>query len=130
MKNIKKKSVIAIGVIILIGVIALVIRLSQPTNTFTGNRIKNSDKYELSFTYMHQDDQHTLKCQKDDRIHCNWEIEEGKVDVYIRAFDGEVVYQGNDIDKADFEIQVLREGSYTVEVSCKKAKGTIIITVE
>lgn len=124
-----KKSKVLIGVVALIALVAVIV-FFWPKQQFAGSKLKNSDCYRLDMEYMYEKDQHEISCQKDDKLHCSFQIEKGRVDIYIRAFDGEVIYQGNNIQSADFIVSINREGIYIIEVNGKKAEGAIVVQLE
>lgn len=52
----------------------------------------------------------------------------GKISVQIYNEDNQLVYKGDDVTDAEFEIQINEKGTYQLYVSGKKAEGHVIFS--
>lgn len=121
---------IGAAVLLVIAILLVINYSAAEKSVFNGDRVRNPDRYYLSFTYMNQDDSAVMTLHAGEELHAYWEIEKGRVDIAIAKENGELIYQGNEIDRADFLLPITESGEYTVTISAGKAKGIIDLTVE
>ena len=93
--------------------------------SFNGSRIKNPDAYLLDIKRMNGTDLHTLELHEGDVLQIEFETEKGSLYMEIKAPDGTAVYRGNGKETADFTLNILESGVYTIVVEARHAKGTI-----
>lgn len=123
MKNKKIISIIFVILIITIVGILLYNIITNNQSIFKGDRVKNSDLYTLNFSYMNQNDEHTLFLQKDSILKIQYEIKKGKVDIYVGIKGRDYIYKGNDIDSGKFDLTIPESGNYTIYINANKATG-------
>ena len=116
-------TLILIFVIVLICASCCVISKQE---VFDGNRVKNQNLYDLSFSAMNKTDSHSMSFEKGSRIHVSFLIDKGDVDLYIES-DSIKCYQGNNISSGNFFIDIEELGIYAIKVNAKKASGRIKI---
>lgn len=75
-------------------------------STFVGNEIADTDFYDIDFEQMNS-------------THSS---------VQIYNEDNQLVYKGDDVTDAEFEIQINEKGTYQLYVSGKKAEGHVIFS--
>ena len=122
----KKKIILVFAAIALIAAALILIFTRQPETRFDGDRISDPGRYALQFERMNMTDSETMALAEGDALHVSWQIESGKIDVVIGMEGEEAIYQANDRlagDEADFYVEILKTGSYTITVSAREAKG-------
>lgn len=92
---------------------------------FDGSRIGNPDEYLLDFSYMDQSDSHTMHLESGDTLKVTYEIKGSRIDVTIGISGHNLIYQGNDIQTAAFELPVQEAGEYVISVNASKASGRL-----
>lgn len=132
MRDLKKIgiSISILLLIIIVGILCLnVNRVLQ--KHFNGSIIKNSDLFQLDFTYMNQNDEHIIYLEKGDILHVDWDINKGQMAVSVGISDKKPIYEGNHIDsKSDFDINVQESGDYVITVQASNAAGTMKFQAE
>lgn len=123
MKNKKIISIIFVILIITIVGILLYNILTNNQSIFKGDRVKNPDSYTLNFSYMNQNDEHTLFLQKTSILKVQYEIKKGKVDIYVGIKGKDYIYKENDIDSGRFNLTIPESGNYTIHINANKASG-------
>lgn len=123
----KKKTILTLGLILLVLVLAgaAVLMLRNQQNEFTGNRVKNPDAYLLDIQRMNGTDSHVLTLKKGDSLAVKFETTGGQLTMEITAPDGSVIYQGNGTEATEFTLGIPEDGTYTISVRGKQAKGTL-----
>ncbi len=126
----KKRMILCItlAAILLVGSAAYWTFCSQ--TRLTGSVIKNPDSYRLDIQHMNGTDRHTMKLNAGDALAVSFETETGKLRMEIHAPDGNILYSGNGKAAADFTVNITEDGSYTVTVKARSAKGRIHIQTE
>lgn len=112
----------------LIAISGIMIFTHQPETRFDGERISNPGRYTLRFDRMNMTDSETMALAEGDALHVSWQIESGHVDIVIGMEGKDAVYRADDRpagDKADFDVEIPKTGSYTITVSAREAKGQI-----
>ena len=92
---------------------------------FSGSRVKNPDAYLLDFDQMTGTDLHALELHEGDVLQIRFETVKGSLNMEIKAPDGTAIYRGNGKEITDFTVNIADNGTYTVVVEARHAKGTI-----
>lgn len=92
---------------------------------FSGDLVKDPDRYTLRFDEMNREDSHSLTLNGGDTLSVDFSIERGHADLVIGEPGEEPVYRGNDIKDGLFDLTIPRTGTYQITVSGKHAKGSI-----
>ena len=124
----RKKIVLLATIVSLIALAGILIFTRQPETRFDGERISNPGRYTLRFDRMNMTDSETMALAEGDALHVSWQIESGRVDIAIGIEGEEAIYRADDRpagDKADFDVEIPKTGSYTITVSAREAKGQI-----
>lgn len=121
----KKIILLIIFAVILGGIAAGLLLYNQPG--FTGNRVANPDSYTLEIQRMHGTDRHTMALNAGDVLQIHFETEKGSLHLEITAPDGTVLYTGNGGETRDFTVNIPQDGTYSVTVEAKHAKGILRI---
>ena len=119
----KKTVLIALPLLFLAGVATLLFCYNQ--EGFTGNRVKNPDAYLLDIERMNGTDLHTLELREGDFLRIRFETLKGALHMEIEAPDGTAIYRGNGTETTDFAVNIPEDGTYTVLVEARHARGTI-----
>lgn len=122
----RKKIILLIILAVTLGGIAAGLLLyNQPG--FTGSRTANPDSYTLEIQRMHRTDRHTMKLNAGDVLQIHFETEKGSLHLKITAPDGTVLYTGNGGETRDFTVNIPQDGTYSIYVEARHAKGTVYI---
>lgn len=108
-------------------ILVLWMRANDERAVFTGNRVKNPDSYLLDIGKMNGTDSHSLKLGKGDALQIQFETSSGSIRIEIKDPEGRIIYQGNGQKVTDFQIDIIKDGTYSILVTAKKASGKIRI---
>ncbi len=124
----KKKIIIAI-IIIAALVIAGVVGYDKwdRADRFVGDAISNPDFMYLDFELMNRTEIRTFTYSEGDELLVDFDITKGQVDLLIKERGGEVVFRGNDIQKANFILTIPEDGDYDITVSARHAAGRVTV---
>ena len=128
----KKKRILGIAVcaaLLIAGAVAAQ-RMISMQSRFDGMRVRNPDAYLLTFSYMNQDDAHSMHMEKGDLLRVEYEIQRGRVDVRVETEEGELIYRGDRVESGSFALPAVRAGEYRVSVHAENASGRLSFTVE
>ena len=128
----KKKRILGIAVcaaLLIAGAVAAQ-RMISMQSRFDGMRVRNPDAYLLTFSYMNQDDAHSMHMEKGDLLRVEYEIQRGRVDVRVELDGEETIYRGDRVDSGSFALPAARAGEYGVSVHAENAAGRLSFTVE
>ena len=96
-------------------------------NKFDGIRVAEQDSYRLDAEQMDGTDTHTLALDAGDVLEIHFQTDRGKLYMEIKAPDGTLFYAGNGENVTDFTLRIAKNGTYSVFVKAKNAKGSIRI---
>ena len=128
----KKKRILGIAVcaaLLIAGAVAAQ-RMISMQSRFDGMRVRNPDAYLLTFSYMNQDDAHSMHMEKGDLLRVEYEIQRGRVDVRVETEEGELIYRGDRVESGSFALPAARTGEYGVSVHAENAAGRLSFAVE
>lgn len=97
-------------------------------STFVGNEIADTDFYDIDFEQMNSTHSHNIDMDAGESIRVKIIRKSGKISVQIYNEDNQLVYKGDDVTDAEFEIQINEKGTYQLYVSGKKAEGHVIFS--
>lgn len=120
-----KKSTAIILFIIIMSVSVFLIAYNQ--DSFSGQCIKNQDYYLLDIKQLNGKDEHKLNLTTSNILQIEFKIEKGKIQLEIISPKGDIIYSGNGTEISNFELNIPQEGSYTIIIKGKHAKGLIQI---
>ena len=128
----KKKRILGIAVcaaLLIAGAVAAQ-RMISMQSRFDGMRVRNPDAYLLTFSYMNQDDAHSMHMEKGDLLRVEYEIQRGRVDVRVETEEGELIYRGDRVESGSFALPAARTGEYGVSGHAENAAGRLSFAVE
>lgn len=126
--KIYKLILIIFPILLILGLLVFLIVYNQPC--FIGERTKNPDSYVLNIKKMHGTDSHVLSLSKEDVLKIRFKIEEGNLQMEIKAPDNTVIYKGNGKITNNFEINITQSGEYTISLKANHAKGYIDVCLK
>ena len=97
-------------------------------STFVGNEIADTDFYDIDFEQMNSTHSHNIDMEAGESIRVKIIRKSGEISVQIYNEDNQLVYKGDDVTDAEFEIQINEKGTYQLYVSGKKAEGHVIFS--
>ena len=97
-------------------------------STFVGNEIADTDFYDIDFEQMNSTHSHNIDMDAGESIRVKIIRKSGEISVQIYNEDNQLVYKGDDVTDAEFEIQINEKGTYQLYVSGKKAEGHVIFS--
>lgn len=92
---------------------------------FSGSKTGNENHFEISFDFLNTTFTHELKMKQGEIILVHIEKESGDIKVMIQKDEETPIYEGNGEVATDFSVDILEDGTYTVSVTGKKAKGLV-----
>ena len=96
---------------------------------FDGDRIVNDDAFLLRFTMLNRTESAALSAVSgQEAFLVQIALDGGTVDLVITGPDGTPAYRGTELQSASFEVVLPRSGTYTIDVTGKKAAGMVEIT--
>lgn len=108
----------------LVAIVVLMYTLPRaPRSAFNGSSVRGNAQFTLDVTEMNGQQSHTIKLEQGGMLQCKWVIEHGTVGVLIAGDNGEKLYQGDRVDRADFIVIAENAGEYTITVTGEHAKG-------
>lgn len=125
-KNMKKLFVIP--VLIVLAIAAVLIFMHRVI--FTGDIVKDTDQFTLSFQLMNKKDSHIMTLHEGDALSVDYAIDRGHADLFIGMEGEEEIYRGNDIGSGRFAVTVPKDGDYKITIDAKQASGYIGIYVQ
>lgn len=93
--------------------------------TFSGSKTGDENHYDISFGILNTTYTHDLVMTQGERIRVHVEKESGTITVKIQKGQETPVYEGNGEVATDFSVTIPEDGTYTVSVTGKKAKGHV-----
>lgn len=93
--------------------------------SFSGSRIGNDSQLTMKYSVFNTTYDQYLVMEKGDVIDADIESESGTLSVTIQSEDGETVYENEDVPTGTFQIEISKKGTYKLEVTGKKAKGSL-----
>ncbi len=92
---------------------------------FNGSSTGNQNQFLLDFEVLNTTESNKMPFQAGEKVHAVFQIDKGRVDVIVKDEEGNIAYQGDDVESSDFLITIEKEGTYYFEVTGKKAKGSV-----
>lgn len=118
-----KKCIVALCAILLVFMLASCGSIDSAT--FSGSKTGDENHYDISFGILNTTYTHDLVMAQGERIRVHVEKESGTITVKIQKGQETPVYEGNGEVATDFSVTIPEDGTYTVSVTGKKAKGHV-----
>ncbi|WP_026527150.1 hypothetical protein [Butyrivibrio sp. VCD2006] len=96
-------------------------------STFDGSKTGDADQFNLDFETLNTEYSHELEMKEGEKIDVSVERLKGKIAITIQKGDEEPAYRGSDVETSDFQVGIGEEGTYTLTVSGKDAKGHVYL---
>ncbi len=118
-------------VLLIVSMLAITIFLSACGTDFDGSRIGNDNEFIMQYSVLNTTDMQELTVETGDTIHVNLVVKKGSLSIKIQKDGEEPIYEDNGISASnEFDVEIDESGTYTVEVTGKKAKGSVSFIVE
>lgn len=117
--------------LLIVSMLAITIFLSACGTDFDGSRIGNNNEFIMQYSVLNTTDMQELTVETGDTIHVNLVVKKGSLSIKIQKDGEEPIYEDNGISASnEFDVEIDESGTYTVEVTGKKAKGSVSFIVE
>ena len=94
---------------------------------FNGNMTRDKDHFDMTFEILNTSYSHELEMKEGEALEVTVDVESGDLSLLIQKDDDKPIYQGNRIESAKFQVGIETEGTYTLTVIGKKARGHVIV---
>lgn len=94
---------------------------------FNGNMIRDKDHFDMTFEILNTSYSHELEMKEGEALEVTVDVESGDLSLLIQKDDDKPIYQGNRIESAKFQVGIEAEGTYTLTVIGKRARGHVIV---
>lgn len=100
--------------------------LSACGREFSGSRTGNDSRLIMTYDVLNKTESQDLKLAAGDTISAKIVVKGGRLSIKIRKDGQESIYEGDGIIFSnEFDVVVEEDGIYTVEVTGKRAKGSV-----
>ena len=121
--NIKRCVLTAITVLI----VSMLLCACAQVSAFNGNMTGEKDHFDMTFEILNTSYSHELEMKEGEALEVTVDAESGNLSLLIQKEDDKPIYQGNKIESAKFQVGIETEGTYTLTVIGKKARGHVIV---
>ncbi len=94
---------------------------------FNGNMTRDKDHFDMTFEILNTSYSHELEMKEGEALEVTVDVESGDLSLLIQKDDDKPIYQGNRIESAKFQVGIEAEGTYTLTVIGKMARGHVIV---
>ena len=94
---------------------------------FNGNMTRDKDHFDMTFEILNTSYSHELEMKEGETLEVTVDVESGDLSLLIQKDDDKPIYQGNRIESAKFQVGIEAEGTYTLTVIGKRARGYVIV---
>lgn len=109
----------------------LIISMSACGGDFDGSRMGNENEFIMEYRVLNTTDTQELTAKAGDTIRAEITAKRGSLSIKIQKDGAEPIYERDGISVSnEFEVEVAEDGVYTVEVTGKRAKGSVCFVVE
>ncbi len=81
----------------------------------------------MTFENLNTSYSHELEMKEGEALEVTVDAESGNLSLIIQKDDNKPIYQGNKIKSAKFQVGIDTEGTYTLTVTGRKARGYVMI---
>ncbi len=118
-------------IILIICTLVFLISLTACGTKFDGSRTGNDSEFIMEYSVLNTTDAQDLTIESGDTISAKIVIDKGSLSIKIQKDGEEPIYEGNGISTSnEFDVEIDESGTYTVEVTGKKAKGSVSFIVQ
>jgi hypothetical protein len=94
---------------------------------FDGSITEDEDHFDMTFEVLNTSYSHELEMKEGEALEVTVDAESGNLSLIIQKDDNKPIYQGNKIKSAKFQVGIDTEGTYTLTVTGRKARGYVMI---
>lgn len=98
--------------------------------TFNGSKTGDENHYDISFDILNTTYSHTFEMKQGESLLVHVEKDAGDIEILIQEGQNSPIYEGNGNVTTDFSVDIPQDGTYTVSVSGKEAKGHVTFNRE
>ena len=121
--NIKRCVLTAITVLI----VSMLLCACAQVSAFNGNMTGEKDHFDMTFEILNTSYSHELEMKEGEALEVTVDVESGDLSLLIQKDDDKPIYQGNRIESMKFQVGIEAEGTYTLTVIGKRARGHVIV---
>lgn len=96
--------------------------------TFSGSKVGDENHFDIDFEILNTSYSHELEMKDGETIGVIVEAESGNISLVIQKGDDDPIYRGNNLASTKFQVGVETEGTYTLTVTGKNARGHVVMT--
>ena len=118
-------------IILIVCTLVFLISLTACGTKFDGSRTGNDSEFIMEYNVLNTTDAQDLTIEAGDTISAKVVVDKGSLSIKIQKDEEEPIYASNGISTSnEFDVEIDESGTYTVEVTGKKAKGSVSFIVQ
>ena len=118
-------------IILIVCTLVFLISLTACGTKFDGSRTGNDSEFIMEYSVLNTTDAQDLTIEAGDTISAKIVVDKGSLSIKIQKDGEEPIYESNGISISnEFDVEIDESGTYTVEVTGKKAKGSVSFMVQ
>ncbi|SCJ12104.1 Uncharacterised protein [uncultured Ruminococcus sp.] len=118
-------------IILIVCTLVFLISLTACGTEFDGSRTGNDSEFIMEYSVLNTTDAQDLTIEAGDTISAKIVVDKGSLSIKIQKDGEEPIYESNEISTSnEFDVEIDESGTYTVEVTGKKAKGSVSFIVQ
>ena len=118
-------------IILIVCTLVFLISLTACGTKFDGSRTGNDSEFIMEYSVLNTTDAQDLTIEAGDTISAKIVVDKGSLSIKIQKDGEEPIYESNEISTSnEFDVEIDESGTYTVEVTGKKAKGSVSFIVQ
>ena len=118
-------------IILIVCTLAFLISLTACGTKFDGSRTGNDSEFIMEYSVLNTTDAQDLTIEAGDTISAKIVVDKGSLSIKIQKDGEKPIYESNGISTSnEFDVEIDESGTYTVEVTGKKAKGSVSFIVQ
>ena len=120
-----KKSILRLITVLILGA---VLCGCGGSSTFSGSKTGDANHFDINFDILNTSYTHDLNLNAGEKLDVTVEKTTGEISLLIQAGEESPVYQGDNMDSANFQVGIEKAGKYTITVTGKRAAGHVNVT--
>ena len=118
-------------IILIVCTLVFLISLTACGTKFDGRRTGNDSEFIMEYSVLNTTDAQDLTIEAGDTISAKIVVDKGSLSIKIQKDGEKPIYESNGISTSnEFDVEIDESGTYTVEVTGKKAKGSVSFIVQ
>ena len=118
-------------IILIVCTLVFLISLTAGGTKFDGSRTGNDSEFIMEYSVLNTTDAQDLTIEAGDTISAKIVVDKGSLSIKIQKDGEKPIYESNGISTSnEFDVEIDESGTYTVEVTGKKAKGSVSFIVQ